>query len=74
MVFFTFKFSKIYATFSFLEKEMLIIKHVLTLLPICNSDISTDLPFSVSTIATDGKQPPPPLDDDDGGGGGGGGT
>ena len=33
-------------------------KPVLTLLPICNSDIAIDLPFSVSTVATDGKQPP----------------
>ena len=42
-------------------------KPVLTLLPVCNSDIATDLPFSVSTVAIDGKQPLL------GGGGGGGG-
>ena len=41
------------------------LKPVLTLSPVCNSDIATDLPFSTKAVAPDGKQPPPP----DGGGG-----
>ena len=67
VIFLFIKFNNICATIPLFEKEIniLIIKPVLTLLPICNSDIATDLPFSVSTVATDGKQFP----DDSGGGG-----
>ena len=37
---------------------------VLTLSPICNSDIDTEVPFSASTFEIDGKQPPDEDDDD----------
>ena len=36
------------------------LKPVLTWSPVCNSDIDTDIPFSIMAVATDGKQAPPP--------------
>ena len=40
---------------------------VWTLSPTCKLDIDIDFPFSIETVADEGKHPPP---DDDGGGGG----
>ena len=45
--------------FSWIERSNLTLKPVLSRSPACNSDNATDLPFSPSTVATDGKQPLP---------------
>ena len=42
--------------FVWIEITNLVLKPVLTLSPVCNSDITTDLPFSTKAFAKDGKQ------------------
>ena len=39
------------------NKNFLMFVPVCTLSPICSSDIVTDFPFLILTVATDGKQP-----------------
>ena len=39
------------------NKNFLMFLPVCTLSPICSSDIVTDFPFLILTVATDGKQP-----------------